>query len=762
MFVKRPYRNIPGIDRVGKSEPSMDATLLRTNFALRKHPKRYPLRQHITAFFAALFIIAMVTIGTYSILQFRQLASLMIVTAAENNSSVADQSASSDAGSRYRGMAELHNQLVAESDRIQKTLVIASSSLLLLSIFAVWALARQLTKPLKALADEAQAIRDFDFSNTVSVNTGIDEVDELSVIMNEMKTTIRRFLEIGSAMTAERDFSSLLNRILGEMVDLSRAAGGAIYLLEQDGAALRLETARTSDGRSFDMIEESYAARIVLEIRNSIVSDAALRRKIEMKRVRNDELKSVDRAIAAKLEVMSREVDLVAVPLLNPRGEALGCVLLVTESDSKSSGEPATAHLMALIKAISGTAAVAIENKQLLIAQRNLMDSLIKLVAGAIDAKSPHTGGHCTRVPALAKMLAEAATKQTYGPFANFRLSEEEWEALELASWLHDCGKVTTPEYVVDKATKLETLYNRIHEIRTRFEVVKREEEIRLLRQRLSGAALAEIDARLREFNAEIDAEYAFVAECNIGGESMAPEKLLRLHKIAERTWTRTLNDTIGISHEEMSRRRNRPPQTLPVVERLLDDKREHIIRREERDRIPEDNSWGFKMNVPEHKYNHGEIHNLSIMRGTLTEEERYVINDHIVQTIVMLESLPFPRHLRNVPEIAGGHHERMDGNGYPRKLKGNEMSVLARIMAIADVFEALTAGDRPYKKAKPLSEAIRIMGAFKRNGHLDPDLLDLFLETNVWMDYSYRFLDPEQMDEPDIRAVLAIRPQAA
>ena len=162
---------------------------------------------------------------------------------------------------------------------------------------------------------------------------------------------------------------------------------------------------------------------------------------------------------------------------------------------------------------------------------------------------------------------------------------------------------------------------------------------------------------------------------------------------------------------------------------------------------------------MPAHKFNLGELHNLSIQRGTLTDEERYIINDHIVQTIIMLESLPFPRHLRNVPEIAGGHHERMDGNGYPRRLMGKDMSVLARIMAIADVFEALTAGDRPYKKAKPLSEAIRIMGAFKRNGHLDPDLLDLFLESNVWMDYSYRFLNPEQMDEPDIRSALAIRP---
>jgi HD-GYP domain-containing protein (c-di-GMP phosphodiesterase class II) len=593
------------------------------------------------------------------------------------------------------------------------------------------------------------------------VNTGIEEVDELSILMNEMKTTIRRFLEIGSSLTAERDLHSLMNRILREMVDVSRTIGGVIYLLEEDGRALRFEIGRHSGDQTFEALDEEYAMRVPLEIRNSIISDAALRRKMETRRVRVDEIKSVDRAVANKLGVKSEHVDLIAVPLLSPRGETLGVVMLVCEAATAKADESVSGHLLSLLKAIAGSAAIALENQQLMMAQKNLMDSLIKLVASAIDRKSPHTGGHCTRVPALAKMLAEAAVKQNYGPFANFRLTDQEWEALELASWLHDCGKVTTPEYVVDKATKLETLYNRIHEIRTRFEVVKRENEVKLLREFIKGgASLRDVERRITEFNAEIDQEYAVVAEANIGGEGMAPGTIERIKEIAEkRTWTRTLDDRIGISHEEMTRLKAVPAPTLPVVEHVLADKPEHIVIREERDQMPEDNAWGFKLKVPAHKFNLGELHNIGIQRGTLTDEERYIINDHIVQTIIMLESLPFPRHLRNVPEIAGGHHERMDGNGYPRRLMGKDMSVLARIMAIADVFEALTAGDRPYKKAKPLSEAIRIMGAFKRNGHLDPDLLDLFLESNVWMDYSYRFLNPEQMDEPDIRSALAIRP---
>ncbi|HVT50435.1 MAG TPA: GAF domain-containing protein, partial [Dongiaceae bacterium] len=502
----------------------MQTSVLRTTFALRKGPSRYPLRRHITAFFTALLVIAILILFVFTIGQFRAVMAMPV---------------------------ELRD---AGQTRIWAMLIAVAAALLLISVFAVWELARRLSSPLKSLTDEAQSIRDFDFSNNVTVNTGIEEVDELSIIMNEMKTTIRRFLEIGSSLTAERDFSSLLNRILREMVDVSRAAGGAIYLLEDDGSAMRLETVRTADGRTIDTIEESYAVRVPLEIRNSIVSDSALRRKIEDRRVRRDELKSVDRALATKLEIQSQNVELIAVPLLSPRGEALGVVLLVSETEADTGEVSASGHLLALMKAIAGSAAIALENQQLLIAQKNLMDSLIKLVAGAIDAKSPHTGGHCTRVPALAKMLAEAATKQTYGPFANFRLTDQEWEALELASWLHDCGKVTTPEYVVDKATKLETLYNRVHEIRTRFEVVKREQEIKLLRDRLAGQDLSHLEAQLAAFNAEVDADYALVAEANIGGENMAPEKIERLKEIAQRTWTRTLDDRIGISHEELSR----------------------------------------------------------------------------------------------------------------------------------------------------------------------------------------------------------------
>ncbi|MDQ5904904.1 MAG: hypothetical protein QG672_2498, partial [Pseudomonadota bacterium] len=268
-----------------------------------------------------------------------------------------------------------------------------------------------------------------------------------------------------------------------------------------------------------------------------------------------------------------------------------------------------------------------------------------------------------------------------------------------------------------------------------------------------AGTPEHEARATLDESLKRLDDDYAFIAECNEGGEFMAPEKQARLQEIAARTWTRTLDDRIGISHEEAERKARTPATPLPAVEPLLADKPEHLFERRPQDRMPADNQWGFRMPVPELLYNKGELYNLGVARGTLSEEERYKINEHIVQTFIMLSQLPFPKHLRNVPEIAAGHHEKMDGTGYPRKLQREELSPLARMMAIADIFEALTAVDRPYKKGKTLSEAIKIMSFMKKDQHIDPDLFDLFLRSGAYREYAERFMKPEQIDNVDIAA---------
>ncbi len=390
-----------------------------------------------------------------------------------------------------------------------------------------------------------------------------------------------------------------------------------------------------------------------------------------------------------------------------------------------------------------------------------LFTAVTELLAGAIDAKSPYTGGHCKRVPEVAKMLSTAAHESKEGPFADFSMdAEDKRREFEVAAWLHDCGKVTTPEYVVDKATKLETIYNRIHEIRMRFEVLLRDAEIDTYRRRLAGDADdAVLQAELEKRQKQIADDFAFVAECNIGGEFMADEKIERLEQIAARTWTRQLDDRMGISQDEAALKNTQPPPTLPVVEHVLADKPQHVIPRTDPDPF-DGNTYGFNMTVPEDQYNLGELYNLGIRKGTLSPEDRFKINEHIIQTIIMLKRLPFPENMKNVAEIAGTHHETMIGTGYPRGLKKEEMSIPARIMAIADIFEALTATDRPYKMPKTLNNALRIMSFMRNDRHIDAELFDLFLKSGVYQTYAEQFLDPAQIDAVDIHQYLS-KPEA-
>ncbi len=386
--------------------------------------------------------------------------------------------------------------------------------------------------------------------------------------------------------------------------------------------------------------------------------------------------------------------------------------------------------------------------------QKELLDSFIRLIADAIDAKSPYTGGHCKRVPVIAEMLLKEVSRSEEATFSHFRMeSEEEWEAFERGAWLHDCGKITTPEYVVDKATKLETIYNRIHEIRTRFEVLWRDEEIRYHKELSAGMDPEEAERRLIRAHAELLEDFDFIARVNIGGEFLDEESKERVRSIARRTWLRHFDNRLGLSPQERKRMSDEPVH-LPVEERLLADRPEHRIERTGYD--PESyRNEGFTMEVPELLYNRGELHNLLVEKGTLTEEERYKIQEHIVMTIRMLERLPWPEDMRNVPRFAGTHHERLDGKGYPRSLTGSELSIPERVMGIADVFEALTASDRPYKEGKKLSVSLEIMVQMAMEGHLDPDLLALFIRSKTYRNYARSYLESRQLDEVDEEALL-------
>ncbi len=386
-------------------------------------------------------------------------------------------------------------------------------------------------------------------------------------------------------------------------------------------------------------------------------------------------------------------------------------------------------------------------------AQKELMDAFIKLIAGAIDAKSKYTGGHCERVPLLAMLLAKAANDCQDGIFQDFKLeTEDQIRELSVASWLHDCGKVVTPEYVVDKATKLETIYNRIHEIRTRFEVIYRDYQIEALNRCLRGDDKAEVDAWLATEQQRLHDDFKVVANANVGGEFMKKEDQEKIRMIAQREWIRYFDRTIGMAFEE--RQRLEKDIQTPAKEYLLADKQSHVIARTDFD-YESYEAMGFKMPVPVNLYNFGEIYNLTQNKGTLTDEERFKINDHIIMTIKMLETLPFPDNLKNVPAYAGMHHETLIGTGYPRKLTIDNMPIPARIMALADVFEALTASDRPYKEPKKLSDSIKILSFMVKDQHIDGHLFRLFLSSGVYKDYADKYLKPEQNDVVDVAKYL-------
>lgn len=389
-------------------------------------------------------------------------------------------------------------------------------------------------------------------------------------------------------------------------------------------------------------------------------------------------------------------------------------------------------------------------------AQKGMMDSFIKIIADAIDAKSPYTGGHCKRVPVIAMMLAKAASDQTEGAYASFSLEgKDAWEEFERGTWLHDCGKITTPEYVVDKATKLETIYNRIHEIRTRFEVLWRDVEIAYFERLAAGEDKTALETWKAREHEKLQEEFAFIAAVNVGGESMSDDGKARVRAIGQRKWIRHFDERLGLSERELMHYEGVPERPAPAWEALLDDKPEHRIARHGFDEEAY-RRQGFRLPVPELLYHYGELYNLCIDGGTLTEEERFKIDEHVIMSIKMLELLPLPENMRRIPEYAGTHHETLDGRGYPRQLGAEALSIPARITAIADIFEALTASDRPYKKAKTLSETLSIMARMVEEQHIDGALFELFLRSGVYRTYAEHYLKPEQMDAVDVETYLS------
>jgi HD-GYP domain-containing protein (c-di-GMP phosphodiesterase class II)/DNA-binding response OmpR family regulator len=555
-------------------------------------------------------------------------------------------------------------------------------------------------------------------------------------------------------MSMSRDRAALLQQLLGEGRRLLHCDGATMYMVTEQ-QTLRFELRTRSDplpslqiplydpvsGRPNENYVSVYTA---IHNRSVRIDDVYAETRFDLSGTRAFDVGSG-----------YRTVSMLTVPIAPRGGAAIGVLQFMNALDPVTGAiVPFEPDAVMLVEALAAQTAVALDNLELVESQKQLMESLIRVLANAIDAKSPYTGRHCERVPELAMQLAQAACEATDGPLKDFGFrSDEEWQEFRIGAWLHDCGKVTTPEYVIDKATKLETIHNRIHEVRMRFEVLRRDLEIARLQARVDGHWDDAREAAHCAALARLNDDFEFVARSNVGSEAMDDADIARLARIGATPWTRHFDDRVGLSQAELARRADEPAAPLPCIEPLLADRSHDIIARPAEEGL--DPAFGFHMDLPEHLYNRGELYNLSVRRGTLTREERYKINEHMVHTVMMLEQMPFPKHLRRVPEYAGTHHERMDGRGYPRRLGADQLSVPSRIMAVADIFEALTASDRPYKTPKKLSEALQVLQGMA-GAHIDADIFNLFLRSGVYLDFARRHLDAAQIDVTDPTPFLA------
>jgi HD-GYP domain-containing protein (c-di-GMP phosphodiesterase class II) len=540
--------------------------------------------------------------------------------------------------------------------------------------------------------------------NTVQFKKTDKINNEISAGLQKIISQVEKLTDIGIALSSEKDTAKLLEKILLGAKSITNSDGGTIYRV--DGDAIKIEIIRSDSlgiflGGGGNPIN---IPNIPLYLENGQPN----LKNVVCYSYHNNKTINIDDAYDAIHFDFSgtkafdkqnnyRSKSFLSIPLTNHQGEIIGILQLINAVD------PETNEIVKFdsvsqrfAEALASQAATVLTKQQLISDLENMFESLVKLIATAVDEKSPYTGGHCRRVPELTLMLAQAASDTDHGYLRDFKLNEADHYELTIASWLHDCGKIITPEYVIDKSTKLEAIFDRIHLVEARFEVLKRDQEIALLKQRLAelennNTSSPELEQTYQANIAQLDDDMAFIRECNTGGEAMSDEHITRLKSLQNLTWT---SNNVAVP--------------------LLSDE---------------------------------EVYNLSIFRGTLTSEERKIINNHINVTIAMLEAIKFPKHLQNVVEYAGGHHERMDGKGYPKGLTREEMSIPARAMAIADVFEALTAKDRPYKSGKKLSDALAILKKMKEDKHIDPDLHDAFIEHKIYKKYAEKFLDAYQID---------------
>jgi len=511
-------------------------------------------------------------------------------------------------------------------------------------------------------------------------------------------------VEIGSSLTSEKNFDVLMEKIMLGAKRFTDADGGTLYLLTEDEKQLKFTVVQTD---SLEIKMGGTQGEITWPALNLHKEDGSL----------NNEMVAAVCALEGKLinipdvyeaegfnfegtkkfdeSTGYRTKSMLVIPMKDHEGDVIGVLQLLNKQDNFGNTISFTQEDKKLIQSMSSQAAVAITNNRLIAGLENLLDAFIKSIATAIGEKSLYTGGHINRVAEVAAMITKAINEDN-GVYKDTHYSPDEVTMLSRAAWLHDIGKIVIPEYVVDKATKLETIYDRINTVKTKFELVKRDLEIEYLKAKAVVTGENDIQ-KLQELfvskQEKLQDDLNFVIGCNTGGEFMEDEKINRIEEIA---------------------------------------KTQLIINNE-------------KVNL----LSENEVYNLSIRKGTLTQEERTVINNHVTVSFNMLNALPFPKKLKRVPVVAASHHKKVKGGGYGApELMDLPMTLEDKILAVADVFEALTANDRPYKKANSLNTSLRILSFMVKDGDLDKDLVKFFVDKELHLEYADRHLAEEQKDE--------------
>jgi len=508
---------------------------------------------------------------------------------------------------------------------------------------------------------------------------------------------IRKLTQIGRALSAERNIERLLEMIVQEAREFTGADGGALYIMSDDETELQFAIVQTE---TLDVRMGGTGGKITwkpVRLQNPdgspnhghVSAHVALTgNTINISDVY--EAGGFDFQGTRKFDAQTgyRSKSMLVVPMKNHENDSIGVLQLLNARDEKQGAVVSfSAECQEMTESLASQAAVALSNNRLIQNLEVLMDSFIRAIATAIDEKSPYTGGHVRRVADLTMAIARKINDATDGPYADVRFSDCQMKELQTAAWLHDVGKVTTPECVVDKATKLETIFDRIELLRLRFELCGLQAGVRSLNKDadLESAATDNeggIEPILRE-------EFRFLAEANRGSERMSDEMMERVRTIAGRTWK-------------------------------LDGKTEPLLSPE-------------------------EVENLNIRQGTLSSKERDIIQNHATMTYKILSQLPFPKKMRHVPDYAAAHHETLNGRGYPKGLDVTQLPLQPRILALADIFEALTAKDRPYREGKALPDALHILTMMVKDGHIDPDLFALFQKEEIPLDYARRELSLQQ-----------------